>query len=53
MASCNNGSQISYFHFNLPKNVDKNLKHETGQIIKHDEFLAEQRIRNDIDQLLF
>ena len=28
--------------FDIPKNVDKNLKYETDFIIKHNEFLAEQ-----------
>ena len=27
--------------FDIPKNVDKNLKYETDFIIKHNEFLAE------------
>ena len=40
-----------YFDFNLPKNVDKNLKHET-ECIKHNESLAQHKIKNKIEQLL-
>ena len=35
-------------HFDLPKNVDNNLKHETESIIKHNELLAEYTIKNEI-----
>ena len=42
-----------HFHFDSPKDVAKNLKHEIGHIIKCNEFLAEQRIKNEIDQFLF
>ena len=27
-----------HFHFHLPKDVDKNLKHEIGCIIRHNRF---------------
>ena len=40
-----------HFDFNIPRNVDKNLKHEIEFIIKHNESLAEYIIKNDIDQL--
>ena len=40
------------FHFDLPKDVDKNLEHEIDFIIKHNEFLAEKTIENEINQLL-
>ena len=33
------------FHFVLLKDVDKNLKHEIGSIIKHNERLAEHTIK--------
>ena len=42
-----------HLHFNLPKDVDKNLKHETDFIIKHNESLVEHKIKNEIDQSLF
>ena len=41
------------FHFNLPKNVDINLKHEIYVIISHNELLAEPTVKNEIRQLLF
>ena len=37
--------------FNLTKNVDDSLRQEIDQIIKHNGFLAEQRIKSEIDQL--
>ena len=40
-----------YFHFNWPKNVDENLKHEIEFIIKSNEYLAENKIKNRIEQL--
>ena len=40
------------FHFDLAKNAGQNLKHEVGSIIKRNQFLTEQRIRNKINQLL-
>ena len=43
-------------HFDLPKDVDNNLKHEANSIIKHNEFLAEHTIRTMIliiNQLFF
>ena len=40
------------FHFDLAKDVDINLKHETYYIIKHNELLAEHAIKNKIRQSL-
>ena len=42
-------------HFDLSKDVDNNLKHETDFIIEHNEILSEQlllkyRYRNDINE---
>ena len=34
-----------YFHFDWPKNVDENLKHEIEFIIKSNEYLAENKIK--------
>ena len=39
-----------YFDFDLPKNVDENLKHEIEFIIKNNESFAEIKI--NIEQLL-
>ena len=41
-----------YFYFNWPKDVDENSKHETEFIIKSNESLAENKIKNKIEQLL-
>ena len=41
------------FHFDLPRGVDNNLKHEIDSIIKHNKFLAEHTIKNKIGWLLF
>ena len=38
-----------HFKFDLPKNVDKNLKHEIEFIIKRNESSAECKIKNEID----
>ena len=38
--------------FGRPKYVDENLKHETEFITKSSEFLAENKIINDNEQLL-
>ena len=40
------------FDFDWPKDVDTNLKHEIEFIIKSNEFLAENKIKNEIAQLL-
>ena len=41
-----------YFYFDLPKDVDKNLKHGITFLIKHNGSLAEHKIKNEISQLL-
>ena len=38
-------SKTFYFDFDLPKDVDKNLKHEIEFIIKYNESLAEHKIK--------
>ena len=40
------------FHFVWAKDVDENLKHETEFIIKTNESLVENKIKNGIEQLL-
>ena len=45
-------SKTFYFDFDWPKNVDENLKHEIEFLIKSNESLAENRIKNEIEQLL-
>ena len=40
------------FYFDLPKDVDRNLKHEIDSIIKHNETLGDHGIENKISQLL-
>ena len=42
-----------HFSFNLPEDVDKNLKHENEFIIKRNESLVEHKIKKDSEQLLF
>ena len=37
-------------HFDLPKKIDNSLKHEIDFLIKHNEFLAEDTIKNEISQ---
>ena len=39
-----------YFYFDWPKDVDENLKHEIEFIIKNNESLAENIIKNKIKQ---
>ena len=41
-----------YFYFVWAKDVDENLKHETEFIIKTNESLVENKIKNGIEQLL-
>ena len=41
-----------YFSFYWPKDVDENLKHENEFIIKSNESLAENKMKNEIEQLL-
>ena len=38
------------FNFDWPKDVDKNLKREIEFIIKSNESLAENKIKNEIEQ---
>ena len=45
-------SKTFYFDFDWPKDVDANLKHEIENIIKSNESLAENKIKNEIKQLL-
>ena len=40
------------FIFDCPKDVDENLKHKIEFIIKSNESLAENKIKNGIEQLL-
>ena len=40
------------FNFDWPKYVDENLKHGIEFIIKSNESLAENKIKNEIEQLL-
>ena len=40
------------FNFDWPKDLDENLKHEVEFIIKSNESLAENKIKNEIEQLL-
>ena len=39
------------FNFDWPKYVDENLKHEIEFIIKSNESLAENKIKNETEQL--
>ena len=41
-----------HFYFHWPKNVDEKLRHEIEFIIKNNKFLAQNKVENDIDQLL-
>ena len=43
-------TELNTIRFDLPKDVNKNLKHEIDFIIKHNEFLAKHRIKNKISQ---
>ena len=43
--------QNLYFGFDWPKDVDNNLKYEIEYIIKSNESLAENKIKNKIEQL--
>ena len=44
--------QTFCFNFDWPKHVDGNLKHEIEFIIKSNESLAENKIKNKTEQLL-
>ena len=39
--------------FSLTKKIDDSLKHETDSIVKCNYFLAKQKIKKEIDKLLF
>ena len=41
-----------YFDFDWPNDAEKNLKHEVEFIIKSNESLTENKINNEIGQLL-
>ena len=41
-----------YFDSDWPKDVDENRKHKTEFIIKSDESLVENKIKDEIEQLL-
>ena len=41
-----------YFYFDRSKNVDENLEHETVLTIKGNESLADNKIKNEVEQLL-
>ena len=41
-----------YFDFVWPKDADENLKHVTEFILKSNESLAENKIKNKIEQLM-
>ena len=43
---------LETFHFDLPKNVGKNLMHKIDFIIKHNELLTGHNIKKEISQLL-
>ena len=40
------------FNFDSPNDVDKSLKHEIELIIKNNQSLAENKIQNELEQLL-
>ena len=40
------------FYFYLPKSFEQILKHKIEFIIKHNEALVENKIKNEIEQLL-
>ena len=41
-----------YFDFDQPKDVDENLKYKIEFIIKSNESLAENKLKNETEQLL-
>ena len=44
--------KVFCFNFDFPKDVDENLKREIEFILKSKERLAENKIKNEIEQLL-
>ena len=45
-------SKTFCFNFDWPKDVDENVKHEIGLIIKSNESSADNKMKNEIEQLL-
>ena len=45
-------SKTFYLDFDWPEDVNENLKHEIEFIIKINESLAKNKIKNEIEQLL-
>ena len=45
-------STTFYFNSDWPKDVDENVKHEIEFIIKSNESVAENKMKNEIEQLL-
>ena len=45
-------SKTFCFYFNWPKDVDENLKHEIEFMIKSNESLAADKMKNEVEQLL-
>ena len=43
-------SKFFYFDFDWSKNVNENLKHEIEFIIKSNESLAENKIKNEVEK---
>ena len=46
-------TELKIFHFELPNDVKSMLKPEIDSIIKHNEFLVEYTIKNEVSRLLF
>ena len=44
--------KIFCFNFDRPNDVDENLKHQIEFLIKSNKSLVENKIKNDIEQLL-
>ena len=42
-----------YFYFDLPRDINKNMKHDIEFIIKSNESLFESKMKNQIEQLLY
>ena len=45
-------TKLKTFHFGLHKNFDNDLNNKIDSLIKHDEFLAENKTNNKNKQLL-
>ena len=46
-------AELKTIHFVIPKDVCNNLKYKNDSIIKHNEVLVEQIMKNKISRLLF